>query len=286
MALVDLMIRNISRNRVASEKREDLRPGILVPVNSSTSAFNSLEYALQLARVLNSSIHLLYVADVDEIPESNNPIVVNRMIDRLDRKAANCVESLREMIEESGVTVTTAESRVGKVETLILNYSNQIAPGLIILGKDSFAKAKINRVIDEVESPVLCVPQSAPPRLPISITLSSHQNILFDKAVDTLLKIIQGTTRELIMLNVVKRKRSSLTDQLSIVSARGNVVVSCHQHVDSELVSGVCNFVETNGVDFLGVTQKRQSFFGKLFRRNVIPDLLRSLTIPVMIIKV
>ena len=286
MALVDLMIRNISRNRTSVEKREDLRPGILVPVNSSASAFNALEYALQLARVLNSSIHLLYVADVDEIPESNNPMVVNRMIDRLDHRAANCVESLREMIEESGIKVTTAESRVGKVETLILNYSSQLTPGLIVLGKDSFAKTKINHLIDETEFPVLCIPQSAPPRLPVSITLSSHQSVLFDKAVDPLMKIIQGTTRELNVLNVVKRKRSLLTDQLSIESARGNVAVNRYQQVDSELVNGVCSFVKMNGVDFLGVTQKRQSFFGRIFKRNVIPDLVSSLTIPVMIIKV
>src|SRR5687767_5653083 len=103
MRLADVLIRNTVSGVHKEVTPEETRPGILVPVNSSASAFNSIEYALKIAKTLNTTIHLLYITDLDDLPESSNTVVINRMLDRFERKAAICMESLKEMIEESGI---------------------------------------------------------------------------------------------------------------------------------------------------------------------------------------
>jgi nucleotide-binding universal stress UspA family protein len=208
------------------------------------------------------------------------------MIDKLDRKAANCVESLKEMIEETGTKVVMAESHVGKVELLILNKIRDTMPGMIVIGRDSFSGFALNQLIDQATCPVLCVPQSAAPRLPLSIALTSSLNVLVEKKVDALFKIIQNTTHEVTVVDVVRDKHSNGHGlQRTIASVKGNILVNCQQHIASEFIPGILNFIEVNAIDLLCVTYKRPSFLKRIFKRDPSLDLISRTQIPMMIVK-
>ena len=119
MRLANVQIKDTILTKFTKLKPDEMRSGILVPVNSSANAFNSLEYALKLAKILNNTIHLFYVIDVNVDEFSESTIVAHGILERTYRKAEACVESLKEMIEEKGVKVLTAESKIGNTGSLI-----------------------------------------------------------------------------------------------------------------------------------------------------------------------
>jgi nucleotide-binding universal stress UspA family protein len=285
MRIDEVLIKNTVSGIATHEKAGETMPGILVPVNASSSAFHSLEYALHIARVLHTSIHLFHVTDARELPESGNPIVVNRILERLDRKAANCVASLKEIIEESGVKVHTAESVVGNVEQLLYKRMAELSPTLIILGRDSFSKHLLSRMISHAAYPILVIPESVPPRLPSSIILSYDQSELPAKKLDVLFKLVQRTTQELTVLSIAKRKHQGKQRvQRYQVEPNSSFLVNYYQTEEPADGHGIEIFVSTNEVDLICTLRQKRAFLDRIFDRNAPLDLIYHVSIPVLVL--
>jgi nucleotide-binding universal stress UspA family protein len=279
-----LQIKDTILERIARLERDEIRSGILVPVNSSTNAFNALEYALNLARILNSTIHLFYVIDVDIDEVSDSPIVTHRILDRKYREAQTCVESLKEMIEESGVKVVTAESKIGNIGSLIQTQATSLRPGMIVIGRDCFTRSTINTQITYSTCPLIVVPESASPQLPCSIILTNEQDILSDKSLHPLIRIVQNTTQELTILGFGKFKKKPV-EKIGINNGATNVMVNYRQIEHSPSAFTVHDFVRTNNVGLVCTIHQKQSLFKRFFRSDFSSEIVFSLEIPVMIMR-
>jgi len=262
----------------------ELRSGILVPVNSSANAFNSLEYALKLAKILHNTIHLFYVIDVDIDELSESTVVAHRVLERAFRKSENCVESLKEMIEESGTKVVTAQSRVGNIGLLIAEQVERLKPGMIVIGRDCFSKNTISNLIDRSPCPIITIPGSASPRLPSSIILANKQNTISEKTLDPLIKIIQKTTKELTILSFAKcKKRNDQNVTFPFDHTHGNVQLNYRQIEDPLPTNSVDDFVRANVVDLLCTIQQKRTLFNRIFQRSFPAEMVFRLKIPVMV---
>lgn len=275
MRFADIHVKDIIPRAPTPNVADAFSRGILVPVNSSQSAFNALAYALNLARVLPATIHLLYVANIDDVPESNNPVVVNRMLSRLYRKASNCVASLKEMIEESGVKVITAESRVGKVESIIRNLSEKSLPDMIVIGRGTFEHHLESNLITNSACPVMCIPESTEPKLPTSIILS-HQQDIHLKSLNRFCKIIQRTSQTLTVLHKERHKSKDVRNIFSHVSE--SIDVTCQPCPEPDVV----RYVDTHAVDLVCLARKNKSFLERIFKRDQVLKLVHELNIPVL----
>ncbi|HEY5919953.1 MAG TPA: universal stress protein [Chryseolinea sp.] len=284
MRLPNVQITDTILAKFTKLKPEEMRSGILVPVNSSANAFNSLEYALNLAKILKSTIHLFYVIDVDVDELSESTIVAHRILERTYRKAESCVESLKEMIEESGVTVLTAESKIGNIELLIQRQIEYIRPGMIVIGRDCFTASTINSLISQSTCPLISVPGSSPRQLPSSILLTNEHNIFSEKSLNILIKIIQSTTQELTILKFIKFKKNRFEKVAVPHAGADDVLVSLNYQQIKKAPSAntVNDFVRANGVDLVCSIHQKQSFFKRFLGRSFSADIVFSLNIPVM----
>lgn len=283
MRLPNVQIKDTFLARFTKSKPNELRSGILVPVDSSANAFNSLEYALNLAKILNNTIHLFYVIDVsiDELSEST--IVAHRVLERKYRKAEACVESLKEMIEQSGVTVVTAESKIGNIGQLIQKQVEYIKPGMIVVGKDCISRNTIDNLINHATCPVIVIPGSTAPRLPSSVILTTEQNTFSEKSLAPLMKIIQRTTRELTVLNFVKLKKTRI-EKVAVPHAGTNNVLVNYQQVDNRLSPvSIEDFARANSVNLVCTICQKQPLYKRLFRRSFSTEIAVSVDIPVMV---
>lgn len=283
MKHLNVQIKDTILTKFTKSKPDEMRTGILVPVNSSSNAFNSLEYALRLAKLLNNTIHLFYVIDVNVDEFSESTIAAHRLLGRAYRKANTCVESLKEMIEESGVKVLTAESRIGNIGSLINNHVENIRPGMIVIGRDCFTSNTINSLIDQSTCPIITIPGSASPQLPSSIILTNEQNTFPKSSLKPLLNIIQSTTHELTILSFLKLKRAEIEKAAVPHSGPNNVLLNYQQIEDSPSVNSVDDFVRANAVDLVCTIHHKQSLFKRLLRRSFSAQLVFSLDRPVMI---
>src|SRR5690606_3776190 len=112
--------------------RNDTRQvSFLIPVDATASAYNSLTYALKLARACNARIHLAHVTDLNEMVESSNPFVIGRMLSVMERKARNCITALRELIEDSGIEVLSHDTMIGNIDVMLRRKIKSLTPDLV-----------------------------------------------------------------------------------------------------------------------------------------------------------
>lgn len=285
MSIANILVRGTMADIKKDSVSGEARPGILVPVDPSASAFNSIEYALNVARILNTSIHLIYIIDFDELPESGNPIVINRMLDRLESKAAKCVESLKEMIEESGIDVPTAESIIGKTEAVIEKRIQLQMPEFIIIGRDSFSKPVISAIAKKTPCPILFIPKESRACLPTSLglTLKTQPS---PKALLPLFKLVQHTTKQITVLETRKNGNSQFTRfQNSLTDLNFTISIDVQQMDESISVSGINNFIEENTIDLLCVTRRKNSLLTEIFSRDETAHYVDKLRVPLLVIE-
>lgn len=283
MRFPNLQIKDTILEKITRLKPDEIRSGILVPVNSSTNAFNALEYALKLARILNNTIHLFYIIDVNIDEVSDSPVVTHRILDRKYRDAKTCVDSLKEMIEESGVKVVTAESKIGNIGSLIQTQATSTKPGMIVIGRDCFTRSAVNTLIRHSTCPVIVVPETATPELPSSIILTSEKDTFSDKSIEPLIRIAQNTSQELTILSFA-RSRKSIIEKLGVYNGAIKIMINYRQLEDPPSAITVGDFVRTSGVGLVCTIHQKQSIFRRFLRSGFSSEIVFSLKVPAMII--
>jgi nucleotide-binding universal stress UspA family protein len=196
------------------------------------------------------------------------------------------MESLKEMIEESGIKVPTAESWVGKVELLIRNRIEFLTPCMIVIGRDSFRKQALNNLVDHATCPVLFVPQNANASLPSSFALRPSNDLILPKTSYPLLKIIQQTTRRLTILTGSRSNTSEVNifqDQLT--DPNFNLSVTYLQAECPTDANAMRTFITSNAFDLLCVVRDKRTILQRLFTKDPAEQLVHAVEIPVLVVK-
>ncbi len=280
------MIPNSSYDPVAAAPRMKLGDGtrqvsFLIPVDFSASAYNSLTYALKLARACNASIHLVHVTDLGELVESSNPFVINRMLGAMERKAKNCVTALRELIEDSGIEVSSHDAMIGNIDVMLHKKIELLAPDLVIVGRENFRKSTISRLIRHALSPTLIVPATIEPRIPANIGLCSGQSASPRRLLNSLKRITSSATAELTPDPAPERTRRIEDMQISIDGPR----IHHHPATAGMNTGTIAAFVEANSIDLLCTMPVYASALHRVMKWSRSADLVYRLDLPVMIMR-
>ena len=256
---------------------------IFVPIDFSSSSFTALEYALNLAKICNGSIDLFHLTDISTLGESDNPVVINRMLDRLEAKASVQNESLREMIEESGVRVASCESVVGNIEVLLHKKIEELSPDLIVMNKNRFAGQNAATLITKLESPVLVIPDQDTVKLPSNVVLSADLKPVRQRTMDTLLKIVQHTSPDLTVLHIGNRDDRKVPRQWNIQSTELRLVHVVYDHENVE--NGIASYVKANDIDLLCLVHRQRSWWGRFFQPSVTQSLVGKIDVAILIVR-
>lgn len=144
---------------------------ILCPVDFSKCSQRSVDYATEMAKVLNAELHLVhaYSDPLDSIPfgranTSGAAAADPELISKAQQARTSEAQRLQALCEEHGVTTAVSEI-AGEARVVICDAAKQTESDLIIMGthgRTGAARALIGsvaeRVVRTAPCPVLVVP--------------------------------------------------------------------------------------------------------------------------------
>jgi nucleotide-binding universal stress UspA family protein len=261
-----------------------------VPINFSACSFNALHYATMLARCSNGQIILSHVIDLDQLPESENAVVVNFAIDRLTKAAEEKLRSLREIIFLKGIAVTQ-QVLIGNIQNQLMNQVSELKPDVIVMGRDSASIDKQNllkHVTKNTNVPVLVVPQSHNPKIPNRAVLASDLDPKKQTDLAPFFEIIKKVSHELSILNIKSNYFTNAQEALSWVHNLNatygvNAKLLTPEHTDK--ITDLKNYMEQNDVGLFCTIRYNKSILDKIFGRRLPNQLTNQLDVPVLVMK-
>jgi nucleotide-binding universal stress UspA family protein len=263
----------------------------LVPVDFSECSYNALQYATMLARRSNGEIFLFHVIDLEEMPDSENPVVINFAMERLIKKAQDRIRSLKELISLKQVVVKQ-QIAIGNVTVELTKQISEVKPDVIVMGRNADRKVTVHSLLKHITSgtnvPVLVVPQAHNPRIPNRAVLASDFNPKKDLKLAPLFDIIKKVTNELSVLDIKSNYFSNAQDALTWIKNLNETY-----GVDAKLLRqesrngflGIRDLLQVNEVDLICTVDHNRSFLDRLLGRNTSATLTNQLEVPVLVIK-
>ena len=262
-----------------------------VPVDFSPCSYNALHYTTMLARCSQSMIKLFHVIDLEDLPDSENPVVISFAVDRLVKKAEERMKSLREIISMDGIIVKS-EIAMGNVPTQLMNQIETIKPNVIVMGKDAGkpigARSLLKYITRNSNVPVLMVPESHNPRMPCRAGLASDMKRNKEVEFGPFFDIIKKVSHELSILNVKSSYFTNAKDALHWINDLNETYGVNAKLLSQENKVGAKNivdFVNANKVDLLCTVRYDTSLYDKLFDRNFTNQLASEAEVPVLVLK-
>jgi nucleotide-binding universal stress UspA family protein len=261
-----------------------------VPVDFSDCSYNALQYAILLARTSGGRVKLSHVIDLEDLPESENPVVVNWNLDRLNRKAKSKMNSLMEIVSMEGVAVEQ-DIIMGNVRHGLMKQIKQVNPHIIVVGKNTQQETGsgiIRFLARNTKIPVLVVPGSHQPTIPTRAVLASDMKPDKLAHYEPFLNIVKNTSRELAILLVDRNSAvdqdiiKEWTDKLRSEYGISAQLIPTQKNGRAGLIS---DFIRSNKVDLLCMIRRSHGFFGGLFNRTKPgPIIPHQVEVPVLVI--
>lgn len=272
-----VFIKNIVDSSVPNHTKEK-RTRIFVPVSFSEASYNALAYALKLAKVLNGTIDLFHVVDVAGVPVSDSPLVVNRWLQRQEKEAAGRMQSLREIISESHVDVSSSISLPGNVQSCLLKQIKELLPDLIVISKGSGADNVAPVIAESLSCPVLIVPPSVEPVIPVKMVLATDRKSVPESDLLPFFKIVQQSTKSFTVLSGLPVKPGHVREAPDIYLNGFSFQVTYLQN------ESVLRYVDLNVVDLLCLVRRKRTLYERLFQKDRLREAINKLTVPILIV--
>ena len=262
-----------------------------VPVDFSACSYNALHYATMLSRCSQGRIKLCHVIDMEEVPDSENPVVISFALDRLLKKAQEKMKSLREIISLEGIIVKE-EIVMGNVHVQLMKEIDELKPNVIVMGRNTDKKigtqSLLKYITRNTSVPVLVVPQSHNPKIPNRAVLASDMDPSREVHFAPFFDIIKKVSHELSILNIKSSYFANAKDALSWINNLNEtygVNAKLLQQENKDGLKGIVDFIRTNKVDLLCTVKYNNGFFDHFFDRNISHQLTTQADVPVLVIK-
>jgi nucleotide-binding universal stress UspA family protein len=261
-----------------------------VPLDFTECSYNALHYATILARNTEGRIKICHVIDLEELPDSENPVVLSFAMDRLIKKAQQKIRSLREIISMDGVNVKD-EIVIGNVRNQLIKQIDEKRPNVVVIGRDTSkrhaSKGLVGFLTKNTSVPVLVVPQSHNPKIPSRAVLASDVNANHEVQFGPVFDIIKKVSKELSVVNINSSYFANAKGVLKWLENerdKGKKNGKSLTHQNGCRLSGVIDFIRINKIDLLCTVRSNSRFFDKLLHRNISRHLTSQADVPVLVI--
>jgi len=259
---------------------------ILVPVGSKENALNTLQYAIDFARVVKAKIYLVHVFSSSKIAGSfvNVDDILARdskeiLLDHLSKVDVKGVEIITSTLKGHSVIDTLKQiTKLVPIDLIIASTKNDAADESIFIGSIT------GGIIKDTEVPVLIIPAEARfrPIKKILMTIKSG-SIKSVSMLDVLAKI-QKTFKSSITLLQVKTPKFDATD-LEINETLRAMVDKTVQTRNATVFQGVLEFWHDENPDMLCVIRRKRGFFKKLWQEDRVKKIDFDSNIPLLVLK-
>ncbi|HWV70903.1 MAG TPA: universal stress protein [Pseudosphingobacterium sp.] len=279
---------------------------ILVPTDFSTPAYNAAFYALQVAKQLRASLHLLHVMEVLDKTLLDTQLVWP-IIDYNTLKE-NTVKSIKfvkqKLEEETNVlpenvrTPITYSIREGVVHKEITKEIQEKKILLLVAGM--YGANKVNRFlfgsksrdfIDHVNCPILLIPSEGKYRKIKKIAFATDLSPGDIELIELLAVFAKLFDAEILIAHISAdvydtQHQQEIEAFLNEVTCKNNYDKIYYRHVQNKNIEeGILWLSENGQVDMLTMVHRAHNMFSKLLDDSKTKQLAKRIKVPLMVLK-
>lgn len=268
---------------------------IIAPTDFSPISLNAVNYAADLASVVDANLTLLHVCQIP-ITISEVPVPeygITELIKNAERQISLLKDNITRRIGKK--IAINYEVKLGNIVDEISSYCNATDVYAVVMGGESSGAferillgAKTISVIDDLVWPVLVVPIEAKfsgiTKIGLACDLVDVAETVPDNDIRTLVKQFNA---ELHIINVVTEfdmKHSTMMKEESKVlqSMMRGLNARYHYLQGSNIEKEVMEFAERKKIDLLIVIPKKHTLISKLFQKSHTKKIVLQTHIPIM----
>ena len=260
-----------------------------VPVDFSECSYNALQYATMLARFAEGKVVLCHVINLEEITDSENPVVVSWGVDRLERKAKAKMKSLREIIALDDVPVEDIIV-MGNPGLELMKQIEKSVPAVVVIGRNSEKKpgkhSMVTYITRRTNIPVLVVPGSHHPQVPNNALLATDAGPDKLYGYAQLYEILQKTSQQLSVVSIKNRLSPQDADTRQWIETlhKSYGITACILEDQQQNCRGVAQLIQANKVDLLCTVKKRNGLLGWIFGTGQKEVFAEDVPVPMLVL--
>jgi nucleotide-binding universal stress UspA family protein len=261
---------------------------LVLLLDSSESATNAQEYALQLAGVQGCDLEMLYVIDVDQFPESGNPVSMSRLLAEEHKTCSARLSSCRNRAEGKDMKIGASEPVVvGVFQLEVLHETiRRLAPDLVVVSRVSFRRGFLNAVVRNASCPVLIVPETQAATRLNSMLLYSDGKRLKERWLHPVLNFAARTRQKISVLSIVQEGKSGMRKfQSYLPSSAGTSLVDFYRQEGVSSILTIEKFIRKGSFDMVSMILRDHWWFRRLFYRWSCIDLAFGVDVPLLVFK-
>jgi nucleotide-binding universal stress UspA family protein len=272
---------------------------LVVPTDFSSVSVNALNYAVDMAQSINAGIVLLHVYSVP-VSFTDSPIsqVATVSIEEIKRTSEERLEEMKNNVIRitSGQVTVYTEARLGEAMEELEAVCKSVEPLAVVMGSHGttglerliMGSTTLN-VIRHLKYPVIVVPPGTSYHAIKKIGLAcDFKDIVESIPVDYIKNIVREFNAELYVLNVQYEEEGvDYNDETTVDSAYLEAML---QDVNpsffflnkKDVVEGINEFAEKNGLDMVMVIPKKHRLIDSLFHKSQSKELVTHSHIPIV----
>ena len=258
---------------------------ILVPIGSTESAINTLQYAIDFASEMNANIFVFRAYSAQT--KAGTIININAII---ERETNLYLRTMVKSVDTKNVTIKLIAAK-GTTADSVVAIDEELGIDLIIIGAKSnsikeevFLGKTAGSIVKQTEIPLLTIPENYSFKPITTILTAFKSGVIKSKTALKPLEFISKKFNATVNLLLVKTPNYKNED-LEINSALANLQSTLTTTENATTFQGVLEHLKTFNPDMLCVFRRKRGFFQKLWEKNTILKEEFSTTVPLLILK-
>jgi nucleotide-binding universal stress UspA family protein len=265
---------------------------ILVATDFSKASVNAARYAVEIAAILNASLHILHVY---QLPVSYGDISFAVASGEIEKDAQDLMKAFQSQLTNANVTNVEikTEVRLGDFLDELAKVCKKNDPYLVVFGihkstaaKRFFFGSQAIFAMKHIEWPLVLVPEHAHFRSLKNIAIACDLiQVAATVPVEKVKMLVNDFGGKLHILNAGSNARyhpDIVFESGLLREVLPGVDQEYHFIESRDIDQGITDFVDKRNIDLLLVTPKKHDFFERLFLTSHTKELALMSNVPVM----
>ena len=243
---------------------------ILVPLGSSSTAVDALQYAIDMAEVTDANVYV-----ISAFQEFSKVGALSKVNTLLREESENRITQALKDVDHKGVSVI-AHPIKGEVLEGVKRFNKHVPVDLMVLSPRSnsiseevYLGKTTGRLVKETNIPVLVVPDGSSFAAPKKILMAFKNGVFSKKSMlEPLPRLIKYFDTKIDLLHV---KTPASTPEMERVSGKLQKLQSSYlQTENATTYQGVLEHFQAFNPDMICVVRRKRGFFKKLWEKGAV----------------
>jgi nucleotide-binding universal stress UspA family protein len=266
---------------------------ILVPTDFSPAAQNAVNYAAEMASLINAKLILFNVYYVPAVP-AEVPLLMPE--EEIREASMQSLQNIREKLvsQHAGLEIG-CESQFGIPPDEIQSFTERTGIDMIVMGihgagylSEQLMGSVATTLVRRAKCPVLVVAENVKFRSIKKVVLAyDHGETLLDSTLEPLRDLCRSFDSEVYVLNVLSEsgRTESVSDVISEIkadTALNGLRHSFHTSSDENVVKGINQFTEKVGADMVVMIPKMHRLLDRILNESKTKEMAFHSKIPLL----